>query len=79
MAIGLNIGLCAGACTFLQAIGVGALSGAMATGSLKGIINGAVSAGIFHGIGTFFESVKYSNFNNAYSQALKNGKSSLDA
>ncbi len=77
--IALNIWLCGGGCGFFEAVGAGALSGAVATGSLKGALTGAFSAGLLHGIGTHFQNLKYNNAQAAFDKALIDGKNIAEA
>ncbi len=48
---------------FWATIANGALSGAVATGSLKGALTGAFSAGVFYGIGEAFNQLSFSHEN----------------
>ena len=53
-AITINIMVCGGGCTFMQAVAVGAISGGIASGNVNGAAAGAFSAGVFYGIGSAF-------------------------
>ncbi|WP_444996837.1 RHS repeat domain-containing protein [Aliikangiella sp. IMCC44359] len=60
-AVVINYVFCSGGCTFLETMAAGAVSGAVATGNLRGAISGAFSAGVFYGIGTYYDSVANAN------------------
>jgi len=67
---------------FWATVSSGAISGAVATGSLKGALTGAFSAGVFFGIGEFFQGVSTANYNtdmNFFTSAIKDGGLGLDA
>lgn len=57
---------------FFASIATGAAAGYITTGSLKGALVGGLTAGLFHGVGTYFEGMK--NSAGALSNAAKVGK-----